>query len=456
MTAGPLSRISLTPPAATLAVSATQAFTATGYDSYNNEITPLTVDWSVTPAAAGSISPTGALTATFHAGAIPSAYPGAVRASAGSISGTADVTITAGSLAAIRLTPGAVTLAISATQVFTASGEDAYGNAITPVSVTWSFAPSAGQIIASGPLTAEFRAGSLAGSYTGAVWAVSNGLTGTADVTVTTGALATISISPSTETLAVNTTAPFTATGYDTYGNQITPLSVAWSVSPGIAGSVTISGPLTATFQAGVVATSYPGALRATAFGITGYADITVVPGALATISIRPPARTLSVTTSGAFTATGYDTYGNQISPLSVAWSVSPGIAGSVTISGPLTATFQAGTTAATYLNALRATAFGITGYADVTVAPGALDSISMQPPSRTLSVTASGAFTATGYDAYSNQISPLSVAWTVSPGIAGSVTISGPLTATFQAGVVAGNYSGALRATAFGITGYG
>ena len=118
---------------------------------------------------------------------------------------------------------------------------------------------------------------------------------------------------------------------------------MAWSVSPGIAGSVTISGPLTATFQAGIVAGNYSGALRATAFGITGYADITVAPGALATISIAPPSRTLSVTASGAFTATGYDAYSNQISPLTVAWTVSPGIAGSVTISGPLTATFQAG-----------------------------------------------------------------------------------------------------------------
>ena len=56
---------------------------------------------------------------------------------------------------------------------------------------------------------------------------------------------------------------------------------MAWSVSPGIAGSVTISGPLTATFQAGTSRGKYPAALRATAFGVTGTADVTVVPGAL-------------------------------------------------------------------------------------------------------------------------------------------------------------------------------
>ena len=332
---------------------------------------------------------------------------------------------------------------MTASGAFTATGYDTYGNQISPLSVAWTVSPGiAGSVTISGPLTATFQAGTTAATYPNALRATAFGVTGYADITVAPGALATISIAPPSRTLSVTASGAFTATGYDAYGNQITPLSVAWSVSPSIAGSVTISGPLTATFQAGTTAATYPNALRATAFGITGYADVTVAPGALNSITIQPPARTLSVTASGAFTATGYDTYGNQITPLSVAWSVSPGIAGSVTISGPLTATFQAGTTAATYLNALRATAFGVTGTADVTVAPGALATISIAPSSRTLSVTASGAFTATGYDSYNNQISPLSVAWSVSPGIAGSVTISGPLTATFQAGDDGGHVS--------------
>ncbi len=455
VTAGALSRIDVVPAAAVLSVHASTPFTATGYDAYGNTVAPLTVTWSTVTASVGIVTPTGPLNAIFQAGAAPGIYPAAVRASAGGLTGTADVTVTAGTLQVIRLAPASATLGISATQTFTASGEDAFGNAVALPAVTWSVTPAvAGSVVSSGPLTAEVSSGTTADYYPAAIRTTLSGVTGTADLTVTAGALSRIDVIPASAALAVNATAPFTATGYDAYGNPIAPLSVTWSVTPSVAGSVLSFGPLTATFQAGTVAGTYLGALRATASGVMGTADIVVAPGALNSIVVTPPSRTLSVTASAAFTAAGYDTYGNAVAPLSVTWSVSPSVAGSVLSFGTLTATFQAGTVAGTYLSALRATAFGVTGTADITVAPGALASISIAPPSRTLSVTASGAFTATGYDGYGNLIAPLSVTWSVTPGTAGSVLSFGPLTATFQAGTVAGTYLGALRATASGVMG--
>jgi hypothetical protein len=90
------------------------------------------------------------------------------------------VTVASGPLATIEVTPDPVTLAIDATQQFSAVGRDAGGNvvAMTPV---WSVEALGGTISGAG----LFTAGTTAGTFTNTVQATSGSVSGTATVTVT-------------------------------------------------------------------------------------------------------------------------------------------------------------------------------------------------------------------------------------------------------------------------------
>ena len=102
------------------------------------------------------------------------------------MSGTAIVNVVtgpvvAGSLASLTITPTAITLAMRQSQQFSASGFDAYGNAISDLPLSWRVTPSdVGTIDATG----LFTAGTKAGVYPGAVVASSGVISSTADVIV--------------------------------------------------------------------------------------------------------------------------------------------------------------------------------------------------------------------------------------------------------------------------------
>src|SRR5579862_2679350 len=91
-----------------------------------------------------------------------------------------------GTLASITVTPNATIAAIS-TQQMLAVGHDADGRVIT-ISPTWSVAASGGTINSSG----MFSAGSVTGLFANTVVATVGSVSGRASITVTAGALASI------------------------------------------------------------------------------------------------------------------------------------------------------------------------------------------------------------------------------------------------------------------------
>ena len=158
--AGPLATITVSPDPANIGVGATQQFTAVGRDASGN-VVPITPTWSAV-AGGGAISGAG----LFTAGTVPGSYTNTVEATSGSISGFATVNVSAGALASITVTPDPVSLAITGSQQFTATGRDAFGNvvAITP---TWSTVAGGGSISGSG----LFTAGTVPGTYTNTIQA---------------------------------------------------------------------------------------------------------------------------------------------------------------------------------------------------------------------------------------------------------------------------------------------
>src|SRR5207249_1478532 len=120
--------------------------------------------------------------------------------------------------------------------------------------------------------------------------------------TVQAGPLARIDVTPNPVTITADDTQAFTAQGYDIRGNPLA-ISPTWAAS---CGSVDANGLYT------------PGPARvcsvyANQSGVSGSAQVTVLPGRLARITVTPPTATITADQTADFTATGYDAKGNVV-----------------------------------------------------------------------------------------------------------------------------------------------
>ncbi|MBI3791804.1 MAG: DUF3494 domain-containing protein [Gemmatimonadetes bacterium] len=181
-------------------------------------------------------------------------------------------TSTPGVLAGITVSPNA-SLAPGATQQMVAVGADAAGGAV-PITPTWTIVSGGGTVTPTG----LFTAGASPGTYTNTVRATSGGVSGFATITVTIGALASITVTPNPVTLLNGATQGFSAVGRDGAGNVIA-VTPAWSV---IAGGGTINAG-SGVFTAGATAGTFNNTVTATSGLISGNASVTVT-------NVPPPA----------------------------------------------------------------------------------------------------------------------------------------------------------------------
>lgn len=353
---------------------------------------------------------------------------------AGGLVGACDVhsPLDPGSVFTLTVSPNP-TLEILATQQFVAVALDADGVEV-PITPTWSVEAGGGTINSAG----LFTAGTVPGVYPATIQAVSGGQTATATVTVIVGPLATLTVSPDPETLAVNEAQVFTAIGRDEGGNVV-PITPTWSVVGG-GGSI---GATTGNFTAGTVAGDFPVTVRATSGNISGSASVTVTAGSLASIVVSPDPEAMQVTDTQLFTAVGFDAFGNVVA-ISPEWTVENG-GGTIDTDG----TFTAGNAPGTFDNTVRATSGAIFGDATVTVGAGSLATITVTPDPETLGVNETQLFTAVGRDAQGNVV-PITPTWSVVNG-GGSINSGG----TFRAGSVAGTFASTVRARSDGIDGF-
>jgi Ca2+-binding RTX toxin-like protein len=160
------SSVALSPASVTLALNATQQFTATASDQFAKPMaTQPAFTWTLT--GIGTLSSAGLYTAPASTGSA------SVKATSGSFSSTAAVTVSGSvspTLTSLALLPGSLTLAAGTSQPFTPWPKDQSGNLVTPApTYTWRLS-GIGTLSSSGVYTAP----------TG---------TGTATITVTTGNL---------------------------------------------------------------------------------------------------------------------------------------------------------------------------------------------------------------------------------------------------------------------------
>jgi hypothetical protein len=256
-----------------------------------------------------------------------------------------------GALARIDVSPNA-TLVAATTQQMIALGYDAEGRAVS-ISPTWSIAASGGTISSSG----VFSAGLVAGSFANTVVATVGSLSGHASITVTPGALASITLTPSPVTLAVTTTQQFVAVGKDAGGN-IVPFSPTWSIVAG-GGTINQAGMFTANGAVG----TYGSTVQVGNNGVIAFATVQLTAGPLSKITVSPNAATTLINGQQQFTAVGSDVAGNPIAIVST-WAI---VANGGTINNT-TGLFTAGVVPSTFAGTVRASSGGLSGTATVTV----------------------------------------------------------------------------------------
>ena len=329
------------PPAATIPAGGTVQLVATVRDSYGNVLTGRSVSWSSgLTAGVATVNSAGVVTGI----ALGSAT---ISATSEGQSATAAITVTTIPVATVVVSPAAVALDVGQTAQLAATPQDAYGAALSGRVIAWASGNTAvATVNSSGLVTAR-----AAGSTT--VTATSEGISGSASVTVTQVPVASLEVTPASASIAVGSTVQLSAVAKDGAGGILSGRPMTWSSS-----SVQI-----ATVAAGLVTGVAAGTayIVASSEGKSDTAAITVTFVPVASVTVSPDATSVAVDGNFQFTATVRDAAGNVLNGRTVTWSSGNSAVATVSASG-LARGVATGTTSISALSE------GISGSASLTV----------------------------------------------------------------------------------------
>jgi hypothetical protein len=305
-------------------------------------------------------------------------------------SGTATVTVATAAVTNVAVSPTEATVFKGATQQFTPTVTVTGG---LPQTVDWSVNSTAGSAIsATGLLTVA--AGETAATLTVTATSTEDATkSGMATVTVATGAVTNVAISPAEATVFKGATQQFTPTVTVTGG---LPQTVTWSVNSTAGSSISATGLLTVSANETaatltVTATSTEDATK------SGTATVTVATPAVTNVTVSPAEATVFKGATQQFTPTVTVTGGL---PQTATWTVNSTTESAISATGLLTV--AAGETAATLTVTATSTEDATkSGTATVTVATAAITGIKVTPATATVNTGATQKFeadvTATG-----------------------------------------------------------
>jgi hypothetical protein len=397
VSAGELASIAVAPERVVLAAGEELQLQAQGRDAAGNPV-PIEPIWALAENLGELEATTGVLRAR-HAG------QGHIRVEAGPRPVVAEIPleVTPAALDRIEVQPHTLTISAGEEFTFTATGYDAFDNAIV-VTPVWELTADLGTLTPEGTLKAQ-RAGAAM------VRATVEQLTGQASVIIKPGPLASLSLDPAGPlVLSAGESVSLAVTGHDAFGNLVA-VTPTWSQSEP-SGSLSDEG----TFRAEKVGTTE---VTAHSDGLRASVQISITPGKLARIALTPPAPTILAGETLAFQATGLDAYHNEV-PIQPTWRVTDDI-GEITAAGQFKA-LQA------VSGQVVATAEGISGSAQVTVQPGPLTLLKVSPERLSLTAGDTAEISVVGYDAFGNPV-PAEPVWHIPAGM-GAVRGTGVFTA--------------------------
>ena len=396
-----VAEVVVAPLTASVVVGSTLPLQVSLRDAAGQVIDGPAVVWTVQDTTVAIVSPTGVVTGR----AVGSTQ---VAASANGRSGLASLTVLPVPVASVSVSPARVDLAPGSHASVTASAADAAGKSLDGRTVLWASSnPAVATIDATGVITAVAPG-------TATITATSEGVSGSALVSVAVPPIATVTLQPQSATVQRGATLQLTATVTDATGAAVTNRALTWiSSNPGVA-------VVSAT---GLVTAVAPGSAKVIA-SLDDKADtasISVVAVPVGSVSVQPGTATLAVGQSTTLTATVKDANGTVVTDRTVAWTSSNALVATVTQAGVVKA-LGAGTAV------ISATSEGSTGSASVSVS-ASVASISLQPTSITVQRYMSATITPTLKDAGGNALTGRAISWTSSDTTVAQVTATGVVT---------------------------
>ncbi|MGN6369692.1 MAG: PKD domain-containing protein, partial [Phycisphaerae bacterium] len=308
----------------------------------------LTYTWTATAKPAGSNPAFGAngsnaaksITVTFDkAGSYT--FQVTIDDGTNQITGSVSVTVNQ-TLTVIDLSPATASLNENDSQQFTATGNDQFGDVMSPQpTFTWTRTSGIGSIDSSGLYTAPGAAGAAT------IQVSSGSVNASASITITNAPPTIATNAAATPSPVTGTTTALSVLGADDGGES--NLTYSWTVTAKPAGSnpaFSINGTnasknTTVTFDAAGTYT-FQVTIDDGTNQITDTVSVTVNQ-TLTTLSLSPASAALNRNGTQQFTAMGYDQFGQAMSPQpALTWSVFSGV-GSIDSSGLYTAPNAAG-----------------------------------------------------------------------------------------------------------------
>lgn len=247
-------------------------------------------------------------------------------------------------------------------------------------------------------------------------------LTGCLDLKATPDAC-TVTVAPTTLTLAINTAAPIVGTAFDCKGNSIAKKKISYSSSSPTVATVSIDGTVLAI---GVGSAS----ISAVADGKTASVAVTVTPELAATVTVTPGVLTLRKGNSQQLVATARNASQTVIAGRTFRWLSSNSAIASVSSTGLVTAI-------APGVVQVSAEADLVVGVTTITITEVPIKSCSLTPASFKVTVGQTVQPTLTLRDTADNVIPTLGrpIAWTSSSEAVASITSTAGAARTLKAG---------------------
>lgn len=396
---GSLHHLGLAPAASTIPVGGSQAYTAQGFDAFGNSLGSRTATTTFT------ITPDGSCVAATCSASIVG--PHVVTGTDGSATGTATLAVVAGTLDSIVINPSEATIDAGDTQTYTAAGFDAGGNPLGDVTAGTVFTIEGTVPTTQGTGCTLNECGStVAGDYT--ITGTNGTLTDVASLSVVAGDPGSIEITPDSSTGTAGEPQTFTVEAFDAFGNSTGDVTEAATFSIDMVEAEATADEGEGASCTGNVCTAYQTGdyvITVTYLDIQGTASLTIQPAGLDAIEIAPSEATIDVGQTQAYTATGYDEFGNLIGNVTgdTTFGIEP-VAGEAGVADTgCTANVCGSTVAGEFLvTGTNGTASDI---ATLIVEAGDVASIVIAPSTATITAGGAQAYTAMGFDPFGNPL---------------------------------------------------
>ncbi|MBK8248727.1 MAG: Ig-like domain-containing protein [Gemmatimonadetes bacterium] len=401
----PIARIDVSPPTVSVLVGGTQQLTATPRDAAGNALPGRGITWLTGAPSVATVSQTGLVTGVASGSAL-------VFAASEGQSGSAAVTVATVAVASVTLTPNTGIIQQGQALQLTATARDASNNVLSGRPIIWTSSDETRATVSSLGRVVAITPGSVT------ITATIDGVAGSGSYSITQVPVATMTLTPATQTIAISQPLTLSAALFSATGAPLSPVgrTITWTTSASSVATVTNSGVVTGVSAGTAVIT-------ATSEGVIATATITVSPVAVASVTLAPNNVSLNQGATQSITATARDASNNVLTGRPVTW----------TSSNPSVATVNSTTSATNTITAVAAGSVtisavvgGVTGVATVSVS---------QVPIATITVTGTTSLveggtttlTATARDASNNVLTGRTIVW----------SSSNPQVSVSQAGVV-------------------